>query len=279
MQVTVAKKYQLQNTIGQGGFGDVYKSLDLISKKVRAIKLERRSNGTDMLFYEGRILSYLKDVVGVPRVYDAGFDGDFNYLVMDYSGIALSTYLDLCGGRFSLKTTCLFGIQALGLLETVHNKYILHRDIKPENFLFNQSEQRFYLIDFGLSKRYVDRSGAHIARQENKSFRGTLRYCSLNMHLGIENTRRDDLESLCYVLLFFLKGKLPWQNIKAEVEAKFDMVKKLKLSMKIADLCADVDEGFKDILTYVRNLGFAEYPDYEKIRGILKGIMKRNAVR
>ena len=116
-------------------------------------------------------------------------------------------------------------------------------------------------------------------RLENKSFRGTLRYCSLNMHLGIENTRRDDLESFCYVLLFFLKGKLPWQNIKAEVEAKFDLVKKLKMGFKIGDLCSDVDEGFKDILTYIRNLGFAEYPDYEKIRSILRTVMKRNGIK
>ena len=279
MQVTVAQKYQLQKTIGQGGFGDVYTTLDIKAKKVRAIKLERRSTGSDMLFYEGRILSYLKDVLGVPRVYDAGFEGDFNYLVMDYSGHALGNLLDLCGGKFSLKTTCQFAIQALGVIETVHNKYILHRDIKPENFLFHPEEQRFYLIDFGLSKRYVDRNGNHMPRLENKSFRGTLRYCSLNMHLGIENTRRDDLESFCYVLLFFLKGKLPWQNIKAEVEAKFDLVKKLKMGFKIGDLCSDVDEGFKDILTYIRNLGFAEYPDYEKIRSILRTVMKRNGIK
>lgn len=276
--IRIANKYLLKSTIGQGGFGDVYKCQDIKSGKERAIKMERRMTG-EMIFYEGKILQYLKDVVGTPMVYDFGLEGDYNYMVMDYCGYSLGAIHTACKNKFSLKTTCQIGLQILNILETVHNRYILHRDIKPENFLFDPSTDRFYLIDFGLSKRYVDKNGKHIPRLENKGFRGTLRYCSLNMHLGVENTRRDDLESLLYVLIYFLKGKLPWQNIQAEMDNKVSQIKKLKMTMKIADLCEGLDEGFKEMLSYIRNLGFSDYPDYDKIRKTFRDILKRNNLK
>ena len=102
----------------------------------------------------------------------------------------------------------------LDTLQAVHGKFILHRDLKPENILFNPKTNLFTLIDFGLSKRYVDPSGRHIPKSNQKCFRGTMRYCSLNMHNGIENSRRDDIESLAYVLIFLQKGSLPWMNMK-----------------------------------------------------------------
>jgi serine/threonine protein kinase len=213
MEIKIANRYALKKTIGQGGFGDVYKTEDSKTGHIRAIKLERRAAG-DLIFFESRMLQQLKDIPGLPRVHDFGFEGDFNYMVMDYCGYSLSSLLDICGGKFSLKTVCCLAIKLITVLESVHNNCVLHRDIKPENFLFDPSTKKFYLIDFGLSKKYIDRSGKHMARQENKSFRGTLRYCSLNMHLGVENTRRDDLESFLYVMIYLLKGSLPWQNIK-----------------------------------------------------------------
>lgn len=104
----------------------------------------------------------------------------------------------------------------LQILEAVHAKFILHRDLKPENIMFNPQTNTFSLIDFGLSKRFVDKSGKHILRSTSKPFRGTLRYCSLNMHNGVENSRRDDIESLVYVLVFLQKGSLPWMNQRVE---------------------------------------------------------------
>ena len=213
MEIKIANRYSLKKTIGQGGFGDVYRAIDGKSGHVRAVKMERRSS-SDLIFYESKILQYLKDVIGIPRIHDFGFEGDFNYMVMDYCGYSLSSLLDICGGKFTLKTVCSMAVHLLTIIETIHNKYILHRDIKPENFLFDPQTNRFYLIDFGLSKRFIDKTGKHIPRLENKGFRGTLRYCSLNMHLGVENTRRDDMENFLYVMIYLIKGNLPWQSIK-----------------------------------------------------------------
>lgn len=284
MEIKLAGKYRLLQTIGQGGFADVYKCLDLKTNQQRAVKLERRVAG-DMLFYESRILQHLKDSPGIPRIYDFGFEGDFNFLVMDYCGFALSSILTLCGGRFSLKvvdeldkTVCQIGISLVTLLEQVHVQAVLHRDVKPENCLFDPETGRFYLIDFGLAKKYLSKQGKHMPRLENKSFRGTLRYCSLNMHLGVENTRRDDLESLIYVLIFFLKGSLPWQNAKVDGLSRNDAIKKIKMGSTIGSLCANIDEGFRELMSYCRNLGFAENPNYDLLRSTLSGILKKNGL-
>lgn len=114
-------------------------------------------------------------------------------------------------------------------MKRVHNLYIIHRDIKPENFLISKDGKGpLYIIDYGLSKRYVDDQGRHIPRATNKGFRGTLRYASINMHQGIENSRRDDLESLGYVLIYLIKGKLPWQNLKVPRKRKSEQIARVK---------------------------------------------------
>lgn len=141
------------------------------------------------------------------------------------------------------------------------------------------------MIDFGLSKRYVDHQGHHILRTGNKGFRGTLRYCSVNMHNGIENTRRDDLESLAYVLLYLLKGSLPWMNRKVLLsnEGSWDMkmteVMRLKSETRLQGLCDGLDKGFLDMLVHVKSLAFQEEPQYEKVKINFKDILKRNNLK
>lgn len=125
---------------------------------------------------------------------------------------------------------CQLAIQALQILKQVHDRFIIHRDLKPENFLISKKGNgELFLIDYGLSKRFIDDSGRHIPRATNKGFRGTLRYASINMHQGIENSRRDDLESLGYVLVYLQKGKLPWQNLKVARKVKADNIARVKM--------------------------------------------------
>ena len=131
-----------------------------------------------------------------------------------------------------------------------------------------------YLIDFGLAKRYRDpRTLTHIPYRENKSLTGTARYASLSTHLGIEQSRRDDLESLGYLMVYFLKGRLPWQGIQAvDKEDKYANILAKKRTTTIESLCTDLPPEFALYFNYVRSLGFEERPDYTYARKILKSI-------
>lgn len=137
-------------------------------------------------------------------------------MVMDLLGPSLQDLFQKCNRRFDLKTVVLIGKQVITRLEYLHSKKFIHRDIKPENFLMgtHQNCTKVFVIDFGLSKKYIQKNGEHIPYKDNKSLTGTPRYASINSHLGIEQSRRDDLESVVYMLIYFLKGSLPWQNLK-----------------------------------------------------------------
>jgi len=141
-----------------------------------------------------------------------------------------------------------------------------------------QQDKNIYLVDFGLSKRYVNLStGIHIGYRDNKSLVGTIRYASINTHLGIEQSRRDDLESAMYVLLYFLKGKLPWQGLPVKGKAeKYKKIKDMKMETEIEELCKGLPLGVQSLLTYPRNLNFEEKPDYNHIRQLLKDIAIEN---
>lgn len=105
----------------------------------------------------------------------------------------------------------LIGYQAMEILERVHDKFIVHRDLKPDNLMLK--DQELYLIDFGLAKRYVKSDGSHVRDTSGKLFRGTYTFSSVHTHSGGEYSRRCDLESLGYVLVFLIKGKLPWGHL------------------------------------------------------------------
>lgn len=177
-----------------------------------------------------------------------GQENDFNFLVMDLLGQNLEELFNLCKRKFTLKTVLMIADQILSNLEYIHFKNYVHRDIKPENFLIGQGKKShiIYTIDFGLSKRYRDsRTHEHIPLKDGKPLIGTARYASVNTHKGIEQSRRDDLEAIGYMLIYFLKGQLPWQGIRTQrKEEKYQKILEKKTSTGIDLLCKGIPHEF-----------------------------------
>jgi len=183
-----------------------------------AIKLESLKTRHPQLLYESKLYRLLQGGFGIPNVRYFGVEGDYNVMILDLLGPCLEDLFNFCSRKFSLKTVLMLAEQLLNRVEYIHNKNFIHRDIKPDNFLIGlgRKANTVYAIDFGLAKKYRDsRTHQHIPYRENKNLTGTARYASVNAHLGIEQSRRDDLESIGYVLLYFLRGSLPWQGLKA----------------------------------------------------------------
>ncbi|KAG7541095.1 Protein kinase domain [Arabidopsis thaliana x Arabidopsis arenosa] len=216
---------------------------------------------------------------GIPRIRWFGVDGTENALVMDLLGPSLEDLFVYCGRKFSPKTVLMLADQMLTRLEFVHSKGYLHRDIKPDNFLMGlgRKANQVYLIDFGLAKRYRDAStNRHIPYREKKNLTGTARYASCNTHLGIEQSRRDDLESLGYVLLYFLRGSLPWQGLKAvDKKQKYDKICEKKISTPIEVLCKNHPVEFASYFHYCHTLTFDQRPDYGFLKRLFRDLFSR----
>jgi serine/threonine protein kinase len=207
-----------------------------------------------------------------------GFSGEFNILVMELLGKSLEDMFQSQQKKFTLKTVCMVGIQMLDRLEFVHSKNIIHRDIKPDNFVLGLDNKNhiIYLLDFGLSKKFrSSRTHQHIKFSVNKKLTGTARYASINALKGCEQSRRDDLEAIGYVLMYFLRGSLPWQGLhvnKGEDRYKKILIKKKGTSPE--ELCKGFPKEFADYIHYTRNLEFEADPDYKYLRGLLTTVLE-----
>lgn len=245
-----------------------------------AIKLEPIKTQFPQLEYENKLYRLLRGGVGIPDVTWYGIEGDYKALVMELLGHSLEDLFQYCGRSFTIKTVCMLGQQMIARLEYMHTNNFIHRDMKPDNFLMGVGTRRAtcYLIDFGLSKRYKDaKTGEHIPYRDNKSLTGTARYASVNTHIGIEQARRDDMESIGYILLYFLKGSLPWQGLQGKNKNdKYDRIKDKKISTTIEQVTRNTPEEFSKYLTYCRNLNFDEKPDYNYLKGLFKSLLTQN---
>ena len=208
----------------------------------------------------------LLNVVGFAKAFWFGEEGGFSILVTELLGVTLEDLLNTCKRHFSVKTVLLLADQMVKRVEQIHTKNFIHRDIKPENFLIGIGKHcnTIYLIDFGLAKRFRDpTSGLHISFREGKDFTGTARYASVNTHIGVEQSRRDDLESLGYLFIYFLNGNLPWQNLPAATKKeKYEKILQKKMATNPEKLCKDLPLTFATYLNYCRRMKFNERPDY-----------------
>lgn len=279
MELRVGNKYRLGRKIGSGSFGDIYLGTDISNGEEVAIKLECVKTKHPQLHIESKIYRMMQGGVGIPVVKWCGAEGDYNVMVMELLGPSLEDLFNFCSRKFSLKTVLLLADQLISRIEYIHSKNFIHRDVKPDNFLMGLGKKGnlVYLIDFGLAKKYRDaRTHQHIPYRENKNLTGTARYASINTHLGIEQSRRDDMESLGYVFMYFLRGSLPWQGLKAATKRqKYERISEKKMSTPIEELCKGFPSEFATYLNFCRSLRFDDKPDYSYLRQLFRNLFHR----
>ena len=207
-----------------------------------------------------------------------GSNSEYNILVMELLGQSLENLFQSQKKIFSIKTACMLGIQMLDRIEYIHSRKIMHRDIKPDNFVMGLGKKSHivYILDFGLSKKYWSSSRKrHIPFCKGKKLTGTARYASINALSGYEQSRRDDLESIGYIIMYFVRGSLPWQGLK--INSKEDRYKKIrdkKRETSSKALCSGFPQELELFVKYTRNLHFMEVPDYNYLRNLLKMVIK-----
>ena len=266
VEIRVGGRYRLGKKIGTGAFGEIFEGTDIFNNSSVAIKLEHNSVKYPQLLFEAKLLKSIPGT-GIPVMHWFGIAGEYNAMVMDLLGQNLEDLYNYCDKNFSLKTILMITIQMIERLKHVHDNHYIHRDIKPENFLIGKetTEKTIYLLDFGLAKRYRDEyTHIHIPLKENRNLTGTARYASCNAHNGLEQSRRDDMESIAYVILYFFRKKLPWQGLKCkDKNEKHAKIKEIKMSMTPEKLFEGLPKEFADYLTMVKKLGFEEEPSYK----------------
>ena len=259
-------KYKTIKKLGEGSFGKVYKAS--YNNKLFAIKFEKKSSNQSLLESEATIMNYLKCKY-IPNIESFGQNNEYNILIMQLMDKSLEELINIYK-TFSIKTTCLLAYQMINILQFIHDNHIIHRDIKPDNFVMgiNEKNQNLYILDFGLAKKY--RSSKNLVQYpliKKKKLTGTARYASINALEEYEQSRRDDLESVSYVLMYFLRGNLPWQGLKVKVkEERYQKILEKKKETTSEELCKGFPKEFSMFVSYSRNLGYYDEPKYKKLR-------------
>lgn len=274
-------QYRIDKRVGRGSFGEVYIGCDVKNKIPVALKITDKDKSHVLKHEYCVYMDIMKSPKTplIPQIYWYGLHEDKHVLVMSHLGYSLEYLLqNYCAGKFTLKTTLMVGLQIFDLLMRLHSCGYVHRDIKPDNFMIGSGRDKsnIYLIDFGLSKRFKTPDNVHIKSSEGKRLTGTARYASVNSHQRQELSRRDDLESLGYLMIYFLKGRLPWQGVTAtDRDEKYKLIGNIKAEYGLDRLCEGVPQEIYKYLSIVRSLKFKEKPDYRFLRQLLIGLFER----
>eukprot|EP01065_Artemidia_motanka_P006417 TRINITY_DN13158_c0_g1_i1.p1 TRINITY_DN13158_c0_g1~~TRINITY_DN13158_c0_g1_i1.p1 ORF type:complete len:388 (+),score=34.55 TRINITY_DN13158_c0_g1_i1:94-1257(+) len=303
--IRVGNRFRILEKLGAGSFGDIYRGVNIVTGAHVAIKLEPLSTKVPQLLPEARLVKFLgRDgplgnpklpSVGVTQLHWYGVEGDFNVMIIDMLGPSLEDLFQYNGRQFHPVAVAALGMQMVSRVEFMHSRHMLHRDIKPDNFLagIGRKAALIYIIDYGLAKAYRDPlTLEHVPYRFGKSFSGTQRYASVNSHLGVEQSRRDDVEAIGYILAYFLRGNLPWQGLREKNKAKAYQVdaspgarrqdvgareaqerqKRIaekKTLTSIPSLFKGFPKQFCKYMEYCRGLTFTAKPDYQKLRTML----------
>ena len=272
---TFFHKYHCIERLGKGSFGSIYKAE--CDNEFYALKFESIKNGQNLLENEAAIMDYLKGP-NIPYVKLYGTTSKYNILVMQLLGKSLENIFNE-RKIFSIKTVCMLGSQIVSILEYIHNRHILHRDIKPDNFVMGINDlcQYVYILDFGLAKKY--RSSTTLKQYPlfyRKVLTGTARYASINALRGLEHSRRDDLEAAGYMLMYFLRGSLPWQGLQAKTkEERYKKILEKKVEISSKNLCEGFPYEFEKYVEYTKNMEYLDPPDYEMLRGLFSHVIRK----
>lgn len=264
MSIIIGNKYKILEKIGSGSFGTIYKGENIRNKEHVAIKVEAIHPEMKLLKNEANIYQYLKGIKGIPNVKWFGKEETCYYMVIQLLGDSLEV-IKQRKGRFSLQLTLKIGIQILEILSGIHERGLVHRDIKPDNFLLGVQDSSIYLIDFGFCKTYIKNGNReHILMKTNKQLVGSPNYASINSHNLMELSRRDDLESVGYMLCYFYFGELQWGNDNVlDIKKK----KQLFISNKNKEKIPEIILVFFE---FVFALSFEETPDYSLLISLCK---------
>lgn len=246
----ISNKYKLLNIIGKGNYGDVYIGEHIYFKKNVAIKLCKKENNI-LLKNEAKIYNLLQNTLGVPNMLLYGLENEKYFIIIEKLDSVLERYDNI--NIYNL------GIKMIEIIENIHEKGIIHRDLKPDNFMFKNN--KLYLIDYGMATVFLDRNNNHLQEKKINNIIGSINYISINVHNCILPSRRDDVESILYILLYLQNNKLPWSNLDK------DKVKIYKENIENNDL---IENKLKNLIKYIRNLSFVETPDYKFIYKQLK---------
>ena len=274
--IIIGKKYKVLNLVGEGSFGKIFEAINIITSEKVAIKIEKKST-ISLLKHEATLYNKCRNIKGIPKLRNYGVEENYNYIVIDFLGDSLDDIKIKHGGYIELSIVLNIGIQLINIIEKLHNIGIIHRDLKPENILLGLEKEKksIYLIDFGISRFYINSKGCHIQYVDNKKYMGNIIFMSLNVSNGIEPTRRDDMESIGYILMYILTGYLPW-NIIDDKDKNKDNIKALrnqsivnmKRELPLDKVCENSPIEFKIYLEYCRKLEYDETPNYNYLKNI-----------
>ena len=274
----------LNRKIGSGSFGQIYQCLNKKTNEIVACKIESINELKPQLYHESKIMILMKNCTGFPTCYDFIITDQDKILIMDYLGPNLDVIMNKLPSdennmkKFTIKTSLMIMIQGIERLKSLHEKGIIHRDIKPENFVIGpkKKERLIYLIDFGLSKK-ISNDKLLPSIKADRNIIGTMRYISMNTHQGYEQGRRDDLESLFYIIIYFIKGELPWQNIKSKTRAeKYTKIFEIKkMVTENGELIDGLPLEMGKILEYILGLNFVEKPNYLMMKNAIELILNK----
>ena len=270
----------LSKKLGAGAFGQIYECQNIKNKQMYAAKIELHSAPNPQLYKESKIMTEMKGKIGFPNCHQVIYNKQELIMITDLLGPNIQDIMDnIEGKKFTMKSTLILVEQMLQRLKDLHNKGIIHRDIKPENFCIGKgkNEKIVYMIDFGLSRHYlIEKTQQHIPMKSDRAIVGTLRYISMNCHEGLEVSRRDDLESLAYMMVHFVIGELPWMGIKAKsLGEKYKRVFEKKQETVPDEITKILPDEMKSFLNHILELEFEQKPNYDYLSGLIKSLKSK----